>query len=89
MYKTFGSEQLDRIKEIYSKMGWTSYLGADDVLAWAFGQSLDVLGVFDRNFLVGIIRCVGDGGYILLIQDLIIAKAYQKQGLGSKLFKAI
>lgn len=32
---------------------------------------------------------MGDGEHILVVQDLIVAKAYQKQGIGTKLFKMI
>lgn len=37
--------------------------------------------------MIGFVRCVGDGEHILLVQDLIVAKAYQGQGIG-KLFQA-
>lgn len=89
IFKEFGSEELSRVKEIYQEMSWTSYLGDDEKLSSAFENSLDILGVFDDEKLVGFIRCVGDGQHILLVQDLIIAKAYQKQGLGTKLFQTI
>ncbi|MBM7642892.1 GNAT family N-acetyltransferase [Streptococcus loxodontisalivarius] len=88
-FQEFGSEQLDRVKEIYSEMGWTSYLGDDDKLRRSFDNSLDILGAFEDASLIGFIRCVGDGEHILLVQDLIIAKKYQRQGLGTSLFRKI
>lgn len=87
--RTFGVEELERVKEIYQEMNWTSYLKDDAQLARAFEHSLDILGIFEDDFLIGFIRCVGDGEHILLVQDLIVAKSYQQQGLGSQLFQTI
>ncbi|MBM7636988.1 GNAT family N-acetyltransferase [Streptococcus saliviloxodontae] len=88
-FQSFGSEQISRVETIYAEMGWTNYLGNTRQLTKAFDQSLDILGVFDGAKLVGFIRCVGDGEHILMVQDLIVAKAYQQQGLGSQLFQTI
>lgn len=35
------------------------------------------------------IRCVGDGEHVLVVQDLIVDPEYQKQGIGTHLFKTI
>jgi len=88
-YKEFNSELLERIKEIYTEQGWNSYLNNDEKLVHAFQNSLYVLGAFDGEKLVGFIRCVGDGEHIVLVQDLIVDKQYQRKGIGSALFKKI
>lgn len=88
-YKEFDSSLIERVKEIYTLEGWTAYLNSDEKLTRAFDNSLYVLGAFDDDKLVGFIRCVGDGEHILLVQDLIVDKAYQKQGIGTALFKTI
>lgn len=88
-YKEFNSELLERIKEIYTEQGWNSYLNNDEKLAHAFQNSLYVLGAFDGEKLAGFIRCVGDGEHIVLVQDLIVDKQYQRKGIGSALFKEI
>jgi len=81
------SEYLDQVKEIYGEEEWNSYLKDDAKLIRAFDNSLDVYGAFDNDKLVGFIRSVGDGEHILMIQDLIVRKDYQKKGIGTKLFK--
>lgn len=88
-YKEFDSSLIERVKEIYTLEGWTAYLNSDEKLTRAFGNSLYVLGAFDGDKLVGFVRCVGDGEHILLVQDLIVDKAYQKQGIGTTLFKTV
>ena len=88
-YQEFGVEELFRVKEIYEAEGWMSYLKDDDKLYRAFRNSLYILGAYDGEKLVGFIRCVGDGEHILLVQDLIVDRAYQKQGIGSTLFKKV
>lgn len=87
LYKEFGTELLEMVKEIYQEEGWYAYLGDDEKLTRAFQNSLYTLGAFEDNRLIGFVRCVGDGEHILLVQDLIIKKKHRRQGLGTSLFK--
>lgn len=80
---------LDEIKEIYKEQGWTAYLQDDGKLERAFENSLYFYGAFDENKLIGFVRCVGDGEHVLLIQDLIVKSAYQRQGIGTILLQHI
>ena len=89
VYKEFDSSLITRVKEIYELEGWRAYLNNDEKLIRAFDNSLYLLGAFDGEELVGFVRCVGDGEHILLVQDLIVDKAYQKQGIGTTLFKMV
>lgn len=88
-YKEFDSKLIESVKDIYRKESWTAYLKDDEKLIQAFDNSLYILGAFDDNKLIGFVRCVGDGEHVLLVQDLIIDKEYQKRGIGSHLFKTI
>lgn len=88
-YKEFGEERIEEVKEIYRKEGWMSYLNREEKLPSAYTKSLYILGAFDEDRLVGFVRCIGDGEFILLVQDLIVAPEYQKQGIGTKLFSTV
>lgn len=88
-YRVFNSSLIECVKEIYALEGWTAYLNSDEKLVRAFDNSLYCLGAFDGDKLVGFVRCVGDGEHILLVQDLIVDRAYQKQGIGTALFKEV
>ena len=88
-YREFGTEQMTRIREMYEQEGWNAYLHDDEKLRRAFTQSLYLLGAFDGGKLVGLIRCVGDGEHIVLVQDLIVDRAWRRQGIGSQLFRAV
>jgi len=88
-YAAFGAERLEEIKAIYAEEGWSAYLRDDERLKKAFEHSLYCLGAFDeRDTLCGFVRCVGDGGHIVMVQDLIVAKGFRGQGIGKTLFKA-
>ena len=89
LYTEFDNTLIERVKEIYALEGWTAYLNSDEKLMRAFENSLYILGAFDDEKLIGFVRCVGDGEHILLVQDLIVDKAYQKQGIGTTLFKSV
>lgn len=88
-YKEFGSELIERVKEIYAAEGWTAYLHDDGKLIRAFDNSLYTLGAFEGERLIGLVRCVGDGEHILVVQDLIVDREHQRQGIGTKLFRAV
>ncbi|GKU30487.1 GNAT family N-acetyltransferase [Clostridium folliculivorans] len=88
-YKEIDSSMLECIKDIYKKESWNAYLKDDEKLIRAFDNSLYILGSFDDHKLIGFIRCVGDGEHILMVQDLIVDPEYQKQGIGTYLFKTI
>lgn len=88
-YKEFGIEQLERVKEIYAAEGWYAYLREEEKLEPAYENSLYTLGAFDGDKLIGLVRCVGDGEHIVVVQDLIVDRAYQKRGIGSHLFRTV
>lgn len=89
-YKEFEYDDWsEMIKKIYEKEGWYAYLQDDAKLKQAFDQSIYRLGAFKGGRLIGFVRCVGDGEHILLVQDLIVDKDCQKQGIGTALFKAV
>ncbi len=77
------------ILPLYSSVGWTNYTQNPQMLKSAFENSLAVLGAYDDNKLIGIIRAVGDGASILYIQDILVLPEYQRQGVGTALIKSI
>jgi ribosomal protein S18 acetylase RimI-like enzyme len=87
--KEYDHFQLDEIVNLYESVGWTSYLERVDTLREAYANSLCVLGAYDSENLVGILRAVGDGKTIVFIQDILVLPEYQRQGIGSKLLQAV
>ena len=79
----------ESIKTIYEKESWQAYLRDDAKLERAFDNSLLNLGAFEEGRLVGFVRCVGDGEHIVLVQDLIVDRDFQKRGIGTKLFQTV
>ena len=86
-YKEFSVEKIEEVKEIYASEGWSAYLKDDGKLIKAFENSMFILGAFDGENLIGFIRCLGDGEHFVIVQDLIVHKEYQRQGIGSTLFQ--
>lgn len=85
-YKSF---RLEEIVNLYKSVGWTNYLERIDILQQAYENSLYVLGANDAGKLIGIIRAVGDGQTIVLIQDIIVLPVYQRKGIGTKLLQTV
>ena len=74
---------------LYQAVGWNMYTRDPKKLERAIAQSLSVLGAYDGDQLVGLIRAVGDGETILFIQDLLVLPSYQRQGIGRHLVDAL
>lgn len=74
---------------LYQAVGWNMYTRDPKKLERAIAQSLSVLGAYDGDQLVGLIRAVGDGETILFIQDLLVLPSYQRQGIGRQLVNAL
>ena len=87
--KTYENFHLEEIKKLYQSVGWTNYLERIDILEEAYANSLCVLGAYDSDRLVGIIRAVGDGRTIVFVQDIIVLPEYQRKGIGTKLLKVV
>ena len=81
--------RLDEIVNLYRIVGWTNYLERVDTLQQAYEGSLYVLGAYDSDQLVGIIRAVGDGQTIVFVQDIIVLPEYQRKRIGTKLLKTL
>ena len=87
--RVYGNFQLEEITNLYQSVGWTNYLERIGILEDAYANSLCVLGAYDSDQLVGIIRAVGDGQTIVFVQDIIVLPEYQRKGIGTKLLKAV
>lgn len=85
-YESFHPEE---IINLYQRVGWTNYLKRAGILEAAYAHSLCVLGAYDGDQLVGIVRAVGDGLTIVFVQDIIVLPEYQRKGIGTKLLKAV
>lgn len=80
------------IKEIgvlYKEAGWVSYITDMENLNNAYKNSLKIISAWVGEKLIGVIRVVGDGYTIIYIQDIIVLKEYQRQGVGTKLINEI
>ena len=85
-YKTYSEEE---ILSLYSAVGWVAYTENKDALRKCYENSLLTLAAYEGETLLGIIRAVGDGATIVFIQDILVYPAYQRQGIGTALLRAL
>lgn len=78
-----------QILSLYRAVGWSNYYERPEMLEKAYAGSLCVLGAYENEKLVGIIRAVGDGASILFIQDILVHPEYQRRGIGTALMQAL
>ena len=85
-YKTYNEEEILRL---YTAVGWTAYTQDPSALRRGYEHSLLVLGAYEGNELLGIIRAVGDGATIVFVQDILVYPEQQRKGVGSVLLQAV
>ncbi|MCR5528727.1 MAG: GNAT family N-acetyltransferase [Saccharofermentans sp.] len=79
----------DEIVSLYSDAGWIAYMKDTDSMKKGYENSLLILGAYDGDDLMGIVRVVGDGHTIVFVQNLLVYNRYQRQGVGTALLKAV
>jgi len=77
------------ILRLYSSVGWTAYTDDPETLRKGFENSLLCLGAYEDDHLLGIVRVVGDGQTIVLVQDILVLPDYQRKGIGTALLQAV
>lgn len=85
--KEYGYYNETEILKLYESVGWTNYTTNPEMLKNAYNNSLKILGAYDNEKLVGVIRAVGDGYSIIYIQDILVLPQYQRKGIGTALLK--
>ena len=87
--KEYTQFKSDEILRLYTKVGWTAYTEDMPALERGYKNSLYILAAYENDQLIGIIRVVGDGATVILIQDIIVCPERQRQGIGTALLKAV
>lgn len=87
--KEYGKYLESEILNLYQSVGWTNYTDRPDMLKSAYENSLKILGAYADGQLLGIIRVVGDGCSVILIQDILVSPEYQRKGIGTALVSEI
>ncbi len=85
-YTAFRQEEISRL---YEGVGWTNYTAQSEKLEQMYRNSLLVLGAWDGDALVGVLRTVGDGCSVVFIQDILVLPEYQRRGIGTGLMRAL
>ena len=85
-YRNYNEKE---ILDLYTAVGWTAYTENPEALRRGYENSLLVLGAYEDDNLLGIIRSVGDGATVVFIQDILVFPAHQRKGVGSALLQAV
>ena len=87
--KEYTEYREDEIRRLYAAVGWTAYTENMAALRQGWAHSLLILAAYENGELRGIVRAVGDGHTIVLIQDILVYPEHQRQGIGTALLKAV
>lgn len=89
---TFSNEKhidKEQLEKLYNDAEWYVYSNDLDLLQQAINESLFVLTAWEDDKLVGLIRVVGDGLTIIYIQDILVLKEYQNQGIATQMLQHV
>ncbi len=87
--KEYASYNEADVLRLYASVGWTAYTADPEALRKGFANSLLTLAAYEGETLVGLVRAVGDGYTVVFVQALLVLPAYQHQGIGSALLRAM
>ena len=79
----------DEILRLYTEVGWVAYTQDMESLKKGYMNSLLVLAAYEGDELLGLIRVVGDGTTVILIQDILVFPDKQRSGVGTALLKEV
>ncbi len=79
----------EEIAGLYTDVSWKAYTDDLEALQKGYENSLFILAAYEGSELLGIIRVVGDGATIIFVQDILVYKKYQRQGVGKALLQAV
>jgi ribosomal protein S18 acetylase RimI-like enzyme len=79
----------EQIRNLYLDNKWYAYTNDFDMLMEGIKQSTDVVGGYDGELLVGLIRTVSDHATICYIQDILVLDSHKHKGIGSTLLQMI
>jgi predicted GNAT family N-acyltransferase len=73
--------------QLRENVGWGSM--PIKIVEKSFDKTIYGISVYNDNKIIGSGRIVGDGGLCFYIQDIMVLKDFQKQGIGSKIVKLL
>ena len=85
--KPYSHYEEGEILSLYRSVGWSNYYQRPEMLEKALEHSLCILGAYEDERLIGLIRAVGDGWSVVFIQDLLVHPDYQRRGVGTALMQ--
>ena len=86
--RTYDRYDEAEVLSLYSSVGWVAYTREPHVLRAGFEASLLCLGAYEGDELVGLLRAVGDGQTVVLLQDILVRPDHQRHGVGTALVRA-
>ena len=86
--REYGPYDEAEVLALYESVGWTAYTKEPQALRAGFEGSLFCLGAYEGGRLVGLLRAVGDGQTVVLLQDILVRPDHQRHGVGTGLVRA-
>lgn len=86
-YKDNTPISIDSLTQLYQSVGWRNYYNNPAIMNQLLPGSWHYISAWEDDQLVGLIRTISDGCYILYIQDILVHPDYQRQAIGTSLVK--
>lgn len=80
---------IQQLLQLYNDAGWSVYTRDPAQLQRGVANSWHVVTAWEGEVLIGLTRCLSDGETIAYIQDILVKKSYQGQGVGSELMSRL
>lgn len=83
--KEYTEYRAEEILPLYTAVSRTAYTENAAALEQGYRHSLLVLAAYENGKLLGLVRVVGDGFTVVLVQDILVYPERQRRGIGTAL----
>ena len=75
------------VRQLYDDAGWWPRRGEEEIAAIL--DAGPAVGAWDGDRLVGVARAVSDGIFRAFVEDVVVAREYQRSGLGGRVLSRL
>lgn len=86
-YKICQKINMDEMMHLYESVQWLGYTKYPDKMMALIPNSLWWCAAHDKDELIGLVRVVGDGVSVVLVQDILIHPDHWRKGIATHLMK--
>jgi predicted N-acetyltransferase YhbS len=89
LIQTTPPSSVDQVKRLFSQQDWTKTRADEQISTMLKGSDVFACAYDNEGVLIGFARAISDGVFRALIEDVIVDKHFQGNGIGQQLVASL